>query len=232
MASLEQVITQIRFGLQQLSARNAHHEFEHLSRRYARARICSNILPATGPVSAGGDQARDFETFRSYLAGSPIAHSSFIGRIAEGPVAFACTLEHEKTVASKIKKDVSIIMGSGSRVGGVHYFCSADLSISKRHKLQKWARDDKSIDLEIHDGQAIAENLAEPDTFWIATEYLHIPSDIFPRNSVLVDNAYEEARDKWQQTAADPDSYSDFNEIKQLLRHSSTDESVIQDLPF
>ena len=67
MANTEQLIGQIRFQLEQLSVKNAHHEFEHLCRHLARTRLCSNILPATGPVAAAGDQGRDFESFRTYL---------------------------------------------------------------------------------------------------------------------------------------------------------------------
>lgn len=53
MANIEQIIQQIKFSLDQLSSQNAHHDFEHLCRHLTRARICSNVLPSTGPVSAG-----------------------------------------------------------------------------------------------------------------------------------------------------------------------------------
>jgi hypothetical protein len=231
MATLDQVITQLRFGLEQLSSKNAHHEFEHLCRRYARARVCSNILPATGPVSAGGDQARDFETFRTYLANSPIAANAFVGHLSEGPLAFACTIQKD-SLASKIQADITTILTSGTQVVAIHYFCAADLPVGKRHDLQKWAREENNVELEIHDGQAIAENLAEPDTFWIAVEYLHVPSDMFPRNSHLVDDGYVEVHDKWKSLPVDPESYSDLEEIKQLLRHTSTDDRTRADLPF
>ena len=72
------IINRIRFALEQLSVKNQHHDFEHICRYIAKARICRNILPATGPVSKGGDQGRDFETFRSYLQESPINDSTFI----------------------------------------------------------------------------------------------------------------------------------------------------------
>src|SRR5258705_9767409 len=93
MASIDQVISHIRFGLENLTSRNAHHEFEHLCRHLARARICSNILPATGSVALGGDQGRDFETFRTYLSSISLANSSFTGLAASKPIAFACSLE-------------------------------------------------------------------------------------------------------------------------------------------
>src|SRR5258708_16675712 len=103
MTSLDQLISQIRFGLEQLLPRNAHHDFEHLCRHLARARICSNILPATGPVAAGGDQGRDFETFRTFLNDTPIASSTFLGLVSNHPIAFASSLEQKRKIAGKIK---------------------------------------------------------------------------------------------------------------------------------
>src|SRR5215216_689626 len=111
MADTAQIISQIRFALERLSERNAEHDWEHLSRHLARERICSNVLPATGPVQAGGDQGRDFETFRSFLARNPLRGRAFVGLVSERPLAFACTLE--KRLATKIKRDVTTIMSSG-----------------------------------------------------------------------------------------------------------------------
>jgi hypothetical protein len=231
MASLDQVIQQVRFGLEQLRSKNAHHEFEHLCRHYARTRICSNILPATGPVSAGGDQARDFETFRSYLAGSPIANSSFVGRVANDPVAFQCTLQKE-SIDTKIKDDVATITASGTKVLGIHYFCVVDVPVGKRHELQSWAHDTHGVELEIHDGQALAENIAQKDVFWIAARYLSIPSEIYPRDLFSADESYEQARANWQTASVDCASYPQFHELKGLLRYATWEESVKQDLPF
>src|SRR5438552_6736501 len=121
MANIDQVISQIRFGLEQLSSRNAHHEFEHLCRHLARARVCSNILPATGPVAAGGDQGRDFETFRTHLSSTPIANSTFIGLASSKPLAFACSLQKDR-ISRKIKSDVTTIVASGSTVEAIHFF--------------------------------------------------------------------------------------------------------------
>lgn len=67
--SPDQLIELIRFGLVDLSTRNAHFDFEELCRHLARSCICTNIVPATGPVAVGGDQGRDFETFRHRAPG-------------------------------------------------------------------------------------------------------------------------------------------------------------------
>jgi tetratricopeptide (TPR) repeat protein len=178
MATIDQVRAQIRFALEQLSAHNGHHEFEHLCRHLARQRICSNILPATGPVSSGGDQARDFETFRSYLSRSCIAESSFMGLVAEKPLAFCCSLQ--KSVKPKIKADVKTIASSGAPVEAVYYFCAEDLAVAQRHEIQGWALDECAIRLEILDGQAISEQLSDHDIFWIAEQYLKIPIELYP----------------------------------------------------
>src|SRR5690349_9619482 len=98
----------IRFALQQLGVRNAHHEFEHICRRIARARICSNVLPATGPVTSGGDQGRDFESFRTYLSTNLPETSTFAGLAAQKPIAFACTVQ-ATGIPGKIKGDVATI---------------------------------------------------------------------------------------------------------------------------
>lgn len=62
----EQLVGQIRFALQSMGEKNEYHRFEDLCRSFARERIAPNILPAVR-VASGGDQGRDFETFRSHL---------------------------------------------------------------------------------------------------------------------------------------------------------------------
>ena len=107
MSDNAQIIIQIRFALEQLSERNAEHEWEHLCRHLARSRICSNILPATGPVQSGGDQGRDFETFRTFLEKSTLSARSFVGLASDKPIAFTCTIEKAKGITSKIRNDIT-----------------------------------------------------------------------------------------------------------------------------
>lgn len=96
MNTIATVKPHIRFALSQLSASNAHHDFEKICFDIAKLRICSNILPATGPVSAGGDQGKDFETFKTYIEHSPIATSTFIGLIAKKTTRI-CLFARKKT---------------------------------------------------------------------------------------------------------------------------------------
>ena len=122
----EQLIQQIRFAIEQLAAANGAHRFEELCRHFARQTIATNILPATGPVAGGGDQGRDFETFHSYLREELGPSGGFAGRVSDGPVAFACTLQRDGLPA-KLRSDVAKILASGTAVARVYAFTGADL---------------------------------------------------------------------------------------------------------
>ncbi|MGI4811914.1 MAG: hypothetical protein ACRYGG_01025 [Janthinobacterium lividum] len=217
----------IRFHLSEMGARNAHHEFEHLARHLARARIASNILPATGPVSAGGDRGRDFETFGTHhgapaLPGNRFAEHSTASR----RLVFQCSLE--KRIEAKIRKDFGALAGDED-THEIVYFCEQNLPIARRLKLADEARE-VGFTLQIFDGIAIAEWLAEPDIFWIAQEYLHLPSDIMPASEL--EEGYVEHRQKWQSRDPIPISRSDFIAIKAGLRKATFDEGARVDLRF
>jgi hypothetical protein len=119
----------IRYQLAQLGARNGEHEFELLCFELARLRHVSNLQPATGPVKAGGDQGRDFESYRTYLAGTAIARSAFATLASTDLVVGACTLNKQTT--SKIRTDLKVIFGSGERPNRVLYFSEPDCRCCK-----------------------------------------------------------------------------------------------------
>lgn len=217
----------IRFHLSEMVARNAHHEFEHLARHLARARIASNILPATGPVSAGGDRGRDFETFATRRGASALPGDRFAERSTGArKVVFQCSLE--KRIEAKIRRDLVRLAGDD----GTHevvYFCERNVPIAKRLKLvdEAW---EAGLVLQIFDGTAIAEWLAEPDVFWIAQEFLHLPSDIVPAGEL--EEGYVEHRHAWRSRDPIPVSRSDFIAIKAGLRKATFDEGARVDLRF
>lgn len=212
MADWSQVNTQIRFQLEQLSQRNGHHEFEHMCRHLARARICINILPATGPVQGGGDQGRDFETFRTHLANSSIRDSSFVG-FTDKVIAFACSLN--QAVKGKIEEDVRTIASGGVTVNEIHFFSSRDVSIAIRHELQAWAQDTFRAHLEIYDGAGISEMLCAHDVFWIAERFLHVPGEIVPpAPEQEPKDWYGRILYKWRQETHPAQTYADFVEIR------------------
>lgn len=230
MSKIDQVASHIRFGLEQLSARNAHHDFEHLCRHLTRRRICSNVLPSTGPVSAGGDQGRDFETFRTYLESTPIAASTFLGLASTKLLAFACSLN--KAITPKIKSDVKTIQSSGNKVEGIHYFCAVDVTTAARHKLKDWAQEKYGVELEIHDGQSISELLSDREVFWIAEKYLSIPSEIYPRSTTEDEEGWYQSFLAQCKEHSPPQSHASFCDIRLAARTALVDEGRRQDLPF
>jgi hypothetical protein len=216
----------VRFQLSQLSARNGHHEFENLAFEIARVRVVPNLLPATGPVQAGGDQGRDFESYRTYLAGSSLGTSAFVTTASDNIVVGACSLQ--KNIAEKIKDDLKTIFSSGTRPDHVAYFCEVDVPVAKRHELQRFCQETFAASLEIFDGQALADLLAERDTFWIAEQFLSIPAEEWPAEST--NEQYRALRDRWVSQSEEPANYADFLDIKQGLRTASFDESAKPDL--
>jgi len=232
MKNLEEIKQFIRFQLEQLSVHNAHHKFEDLSRHFARQRICSNVLPATGPVSQGGDQGRDFETFRTYLNESPVIDSSFIGLISKGPIVFACSITKKEDIKRKIKDDIKSITAYESKILEIKYFCVADIPVSVRHELQQWSEEKYNVKLEIFDGQALSEQLASPDIFWIAVKFLNTPAEMYPDKKDEENNWYKQILETWKSKSEKPKTYADFFEIKRATRFSTFSEDAKHDLPF
>lgn len=237
MSDKVQLATQVRFSLQQLSERNGQHEFEHLCRHLARARICSNLLPGTGPVQAGGDQGRDFETYKTFLENKSLKGRSFIGLASQKAIVFACTLE--KSLPGKVKKDVGTIMSTGSPVDMIYVFATKDLNVAKRHELQEWCLQQHAIPLEILDGAAISEMLVDHDVFWIAERFLHMPSELRPAppEGTDEDDWYCLTLKRWRLKTAQPETFADFAELRSAGRVALGDPngeppSEREDLPF
>lgn len=217
----------LRFHLSELSPQNAHHQFEHLARHLARARLYSNILPATGPVSAGGDGGKDFETFRTQVAINRDPGSTFAGRASgERVVAFACTLE--KKIEAKIRREITTIAAAGG-VDELVVLCEANVPVGRRNKLIAEAKT-KGFDLCVFDGNALSEWLAEPDLFWIAEEYLKVPAELFP--IINQDSGYVQHKQEWASRLVLPVSMADFVAVKSGLRKATFDPNTRPDLGF
>jgi hypothetical protein len=219
----------IRFQLDQLGARNAHHEFEHLCRNLAREVICPNILPATGPVSSGGDQGRDFETFVTFINFSKKEHNYFAGHSGESKLIFACSIIKQAKIRAKIESDVASIC-SGCKPDVIYFFSNQDISVALRHKIQKWCLDTHTVHLEIIDAQALSEQLSSPSTFWIAEKYLDISSEFLPRQTCIEDNEYDNAYQRWIVEGCKPVNYADFIDIKSNLRNAMYEDELKSDL--
>lgn len=126
MATPLQTAQMIRLALGSLAAANEHHSFEHLCRQVAKRRIASNVLPATGPVPAGGDQGRDFETFRTYLADELPFAIGFLALASSDFVVFACTIQREK-LRTKFEGDIKSICIQGTHVDRICIFATENV---------------------------------------------------------------------------------------------------------
>src|SRR3954454_18707828 len=113
MAARPDLVQYLRFAPEELSARNGEYEFEALCQEVVRARIASNIVTATGPVSAKGDQGRDAETYVSYLRGELGPHSAFLARVSDKMAAVCCTLQRER-LGEKFTSDARKVVESGA----------------------------------------------------------------------------------------------------------------------
>ncbi len=213
----------IRMALSLLSGENGHHSFEHLCRQVAKRRIASNVLPATGPVSAGGDQGRDFETFRTYLTEELPFALGFLALASRDVVVFACTIQRDK-LKSKFKGDVEAICTQGTHVDRIYIFAVVDVPARLRHDMEVWAQQQYGVGVEIIDGFALAEWLAEPDLYWIARQYLNLPAELAPHQ---VDQSepdlpawYVELREYWQNPLRGPSNLGDMFDLRHGLRQA------------
>ncbi|WP_163511255.1 hypothetical protein [Fodinicola acaciae] len=223
MVTPVQLAQVIRLALSTLSADNAHHTFEHLCRQVAKRRVVSNVIPATGPVSAGGDQGRDFETFHTYLSEELPFAIGFAALATTDVLAFACTIQKDDLHA-KFKADITAICGQGTHVDRIYIFATASVPPRLRHDLQEWTINEYGVALDVIDGSALADLLAEPDLYWIAGEYLHLPAELAsaaPAEGETQSPAwYVGLRDYWQESSREPASVGDLFDLRRGLRHS------------
>ena len=234
MASPEEVETQVRFALSQLPVRNAHHEFEHICRHLTQQFICSNVLPATGPVSAGGDQGRDFETFRSYLREELGPHGAFLGLVSEGTIAFVCTTQADDLLG-KLRQDIQKVCASGHPVHEIRAFTLNSVPVASRHKLETETQESYEIPLVLHDAESISNLLARPPGFWIAERFLSIPAQIGPEAPATegeLSDEYIERRRSWRDKSAPNPTLGDLIDLKAGLRYATSHQIAREDLPF
>ncbi|MBZ4038273.1 hypothetical protein [Novilysobacter selenitireducens] len=154
--------------------------------------------------------------------------SLFFGEGESKPLVFACSLQRT-SIEKKIKTDVQEI-AAGGKPYIIYFFSNQNVSVAIRHRVQAWCRDLHDIRLEVLDAQAIAEQVSLPGLFWIAEEYLRVPSELFPRLAGDDTDPYERARKKWLAEAAQPFNYADFVDVKFGLRRATFSEKHKPDL--
>lgn len=224
-----ELVEHIRFALNNLSARNGHHEFEALCLEVARQKVTPNLLPATGPVSTRGDQGRDFETFRSQVTPKLGETGLLLGLDGQELVAFACTLQRNR-VQQKILSDIEAICSNGERVAAIVVYCEANVPIGDRHRLQAVVRSRWDIALDVVDGEGLADQLAEPSLFWAATRYLSLPAGLAPEP--VEASEYEENLARWRSRTDAPASPGDFLALQGGLRDATFAPEHRADIPF
>lgn len=232
---LTEVEQHIRFALQNLGARNGHHDFEELCRHFAQARIASNILPATGPVSAGGDGGRDIETFHSTLRTELGPHGAFLAGVSDGVYVFICTIQQER-LEKKIADDVAKVLASGETPAAIYAFCIGNLPVGRRKKLQEKLAEKYDGRFEILDREALTVQLAQRDIFWIAERFLDIPAALAPaRTDANLDHLpqwYLDDRHRWRSRGGPQSRLADILDLKDGLRLATRSAPARPDLPF
>lgn len=223
----------IQFRLSELASRNEHHRFEEIATRIARKRISSNILIATGPVTSGGDQQRDAETYTTRIPDELPHSAGFSASASITPVVVACTVQREK-LKNKVLDDLAGICEEGADpVSHVAFFSVHAISEGITHDLKKTARETYYVTLDIFCGADIATFLAEPDLVWVARHYLDLPSSMVPPpEGEPVPEWYADLLEKLRQNrgpaALTPATQG---EVTQGLRLATWDEHANTDLP-
>lgn len=231
MPTASQLQQFIRFGLETLGERNAHHDFEALSLAVARRRIASNLLPATGPVSAGGDQGRDAESYFTRLSREVPEASAFARLASDETIVLACTIQR-RNVAGKIRNDIASICSTGTRVHRIAYFTVAPVPVRTRHDLQEEARTGFQVALDVFDSLWLAQELAEPDLFHLAETYLQVPSEFAPAPDSTDSHPewYLRARSRWREQEEFTGQLGEFATLRRALRHATFHAEARADL--
>ena len=179
-ASLPATEKFIRFQLEEMSSRNEHHEFEEVAVRIARRRISTNILIASGPVSAGGDHQRDAESYYTRIPDELPHSAGFATAASTAPVVIACTTQKDR-LKEKVLADLDGICSTNAApVERIAYFSIHPIPAAQTHDLQAAARENYSVGLDIFSGDDLSTMLAEPDLCWVAVHHLDLPSSMVP----------------------------------------------------
>lgn len=223
----------IAFRLDQLGARNEHHKFEEIATRIARKRITANILVANGPVSAGGDQQRDAESYMTRIPDELPNAAGFSASASTSPVVVACTVQKQGLKRKVLDDLAGICTDDSAPVDLVAFFSVHPIPEATTHELQETARTTYDVTLDVYSGVKIATILAEPDLVWVAQHYLEVPAAMVPESDC--DGTppwYVELRDNLRRNGG-PAALTPATqgEIAEGLRFATWDQAANSDLP-
>lgn len=205
----------ISLAIQGMVATNEDHQFEKLCCEFFKKEICDNTILSTG--GGQGDGGEDFFTFPIYKNG-----------LKSKDIAGACSLQNQKTIKDKIKDDIKTIFKKRPDIKDVYFFAGSNIAKSEQDKIKILVKNDYSINLNILDLQALSDQLSRPRLYDIVCEYLHIPSNIYPRPEE--ENWYSELYEKYKNK--DIDCAEDLYEVISALREGFNNKDVIVDTEF
>lgn len=223
----------INYRLHGLSERNEHHEFEKIATRIARKRLSANILIANGPVSAGGDQQRDAESYTTRIPDELPHSAGFAAAASTSPIVVACTVQSTGLKAKVLADLAGICALDAAPVEVVAVYSAISIPEATVHDLQKTARETYSVTLDIYSGEKISTILAEPDLIWVAQAYLQLPASMVPEpdtSTVPAEYAQllSDLRRNHGPAALTPATQG---EIALGMRYATWDEHANSDLP-
>ena len=125
----------IRDELARLGARDGAIDFQRLCFELACVTISSNFTYPTGPVGAGGDQGRDFETFWS-AESEVFSEGIELGVEGGHKVVGLCTLQKEG-LRSKIRADARRACEGHERVDRLLAYTEQDIPRGTQEKIRR-----------------------------------------------------------------------------------------------
>jgi hypothetical protein len=176
------------------------------------------------PVSGGGDRGADFETLDVQ---SRFGTSRYWRLVVAGKVLFACSLE--KNLKKKIKADVKAAADFGEPIERMYFFYNLPIKVGDRNKFKDAALREHGIKLEIIDGAAIAEFLADSELLWIAERYLSLPSTVSLPSPGTAPSWYASLLTTQE---SDLSTNSDtFYQLKSAIRYASAEPDRHSEVP-
>ncbi len=172
---------QIRQELTHLGARDGAIDFQRLCFDLACVTVSSNFKYPTGPVGAGGDQGRDFETFWSAEA-QVLPDGVELGIKRGHKVVGLCTLQKDN-LPSKICADAQRACEGHERVDRLLAYTERDIPQGRQEKIRRTLAAEPfclTVPIDFFGGEEISRLLARNRTSleWPLLQVLGIGQDV------------------------------------------------------